>query len=425
MMSSEAARKSAAGGTSFLGVQSRTTRIVMACLALICLLYLTTQSSVSSAKSLTRSARLMRTPIDYTSAHSSCGRTDDDKMIVLVTGAAGFVGMHTSLTLKASGHGVLGLDNFNDYYPVPLKRARQKALLAAGVYVAERDLADEGAFAEALGVCAFTHVLHLAAQAGVRYAVVNPQSYVRSNLMGFVEVMEAVRHLDKSIPVVYASSSSVYGLNTKQPFSEEDRVDSPASLYAATKKSNEVMAHAYWNIYGLSLTGLRFFTVYGPFGRPDMAYFSFTKAVLAGSPIKVFQNPADGGELSRDFTYIDDIVHGCIRSLETSGASGKGVAKPPRIFNLGNTQPTEVSVMVNAIEKATGRKAIRKFVPMPATGDVVSTFADVDHARTELGYSPSTGIEEGISKFVTWYLDYYGPNGYERATPEELAYKGY
>jgi UDP-glucuronate 4-epimerase len=313
--------------------------------------------------------------------------------------------------------GVLGLDNFNEYYPSTLKRDRQAQLELNSVHVVDADLNDEAVLKEVMDMCDFTHVLHLAAQAGVRYAAKNPMAYVHSNIAGFVTLLEVIRHLDVMPRLVYASSSSVYGLNTKVPFSEEDRVDRPASLYAATKKSNEMIAHTYNNIYGLSTTGLRFFTVYGPFGRPDMAYFSFANNIMAGKPIKIFQGPG-GTELGRDFTYVDDIVAGCIASLDHASANGPGA--PFKVYNLGNTHPVNVSDFVGILETHLGKEAKREYVPMPPTGDVLLTHADVSKAMTELGYRPSTPLSVGLGKFVDWYKVYYKGGALHR---DQLEYK--
>jgi len=251
----------------------------------------------------------------------------------------------------------------------------------------------------------FTHVLALAAQAGVRYATKDPQSYVKSNIEGFVNLAEVARAQDPMPRIVYASSSSVYGLNTKVPFAEDDVVDQPASLYAATKKSNEMMAHTYRHVYGLSFIGLRFFTVYGPWGRPDMAAFSFTKKITKGEPLKIFQGPNES-ELERDFTYIDDITKGCVAAVDKVTPSTKQTAMN-QVYNLGNKDPVTVSYLVDCIEKALGKKAIRNYMPMPPTGDVLRTSADVTLAGKELGYTPTTPLQEGIDKFVAWYRDFY------------------
>ncbi|KAE9614199.1 hypothetical protein Lal_00016800 [Lupinus albus] len=341
----------------------------------------------------------------------SSRRATASNRAVLVTGAAGFVGMHVSLALKRRGDGVLGLDNFNRYYDLNLKLARQKLLERAGVFVVDGDINDAALLRKLFDVVPFTHVMHLAAQAGVRYAMQNPASYVHSNIAGFVNLLEACRSANPQPAIVWASSSSVYGLNSKVPFSEKDRTDQPASLYAATKKAGEEIAHTYNHIHGLSITGLRFFTVYGPWGRPDMAYFFFAKDILKGKQISIFQDP-DRGTVARDFTYIDDIVKGCLRALDTakkstgSGGKKKGPAQL-RIFNLGNTSPVPVSELVMILEKLLKVKAKRKMVPMPRNGDVRFTHANISLAYTELGYRPTTDLETGLKKFVRWYLDFY------------------
>ncbi|GMI83985.1 UDP-D-glucuronate 4-epimerase 1 [Hibiscus trionum] len=335
-------------------------------------------------------------------------------MSVLVTGAAGFVGSHVSLALKKRGDGVVGLDNFNNYYDPSLKKARESLLNSQGILVVEGDLNDAGLLAKLFDVVAFTHVLHLAAQAGVRYAMENPNSYVHSNIAGLVTLLEICKSADPQPAIVWASSSSVYGLNENVPFSESDRTDRPASLYAATKKAGEEITHTYNHIYGLSITGLRFFTVYGPWGRPDMAYFSFTRNILQGKPITIYRgkNKAD---LARDFTYIDDIVKGCLGSLDTSGEStGSGGKKrgpaPYRNFNLGNTSPVKVPTLVNILEKLLRMKAKRKIVEMPGNGDVPFTHANISLAQREFRYKPTTDLQTGLKKFVRWYLSYYGYN---------------
>merc|ERR1719221_689188 len=325
--------------------------------------------------------------------------------VVLVTGTAGFVGFHTALALKQRGDGVLGIDNFNSYYPVGLKRDRAETLEKAGVLTLDMDLNDGDRLRKLMAEYKFTHVLALAAQAGVRYATKHPQPYVSSNIAGFVELLEGARNADPMPRIGYASSSSVYGLNTKVPFSEEDRVDNPASLYAATKKANEMIAHSYKHIYGLSVIGLRFFTVYGPWGRPDMAAFHFTKKIEKGEAIKIFQGPG-GSELERDFTYIDDIVTGCVGAVDRVTASTKEKAEC-HVVNLGNKDPVTVSYLVDCIEEALGKKAVRNYMPMPPTGDVLKTNADVSLAAKELGYAPTTPLKEGIQKFIDWYTTYY------------------
>merc|ERR1712137_187128 len=323
----------------------------------------------------------------------------------LVTGTAGFVGFHTALALKKRGDGVLGIDNFNSYYPVGLKRDRAATLEKAGVLTLEMDLNDGDRLTKLMDECKFTHILALAAQAGVRYATKHPQSYVSSNIAGFVKLLEVARNADPMPRIVYASSSSVYGLNTKVPFSEEDRVDNPASLYAATKKANEMIAHCYKHIYGLSVIGLRFFTVYGPWGRPDMAAFSFAKKIESEGQVNIFQGPG-GSELERDFTYIDDIVAGTLAALYAVTPSTKEAAVC-KTYNLGNKDPVTVSYLVDCLEKSLGKDAIRDYVPMPPTGDVLKTSADVSKAEADLGYSPTTPLAVGIDNFIAWYKDYF------------------
>ena len=310
----------------------------------------------------------------------------------MVTGAAGFIGHHLALRLHERGDQVIGYDNFNDYYDPNLKRARAKRLQEKGIPVIQGDICDSNALDQLFSKHTFTHIVHLAAQAGVRYSLENPQAYVTANLQGFVSMLELCRQ-QPHIPFIYASSSSVYGLNSKMPFSEKDPTDSPVSLYAATKKSNEVLAHSYHHLYGIPVTGLRFFTVYGPWGRPDMAYFAFTKAVLEGTPIKLFND----GQLRRDFTYIDDIIDGIVAAVDLSA--------PHEIFNLGNNQPEELGHFVDLIETAAGKKAIRQQAPMQA-GDVLSTYADISHSASKLGYKPKTPLSKGIPKFVEWYKEY-------------------
>lgn len=343
--------------------------------------------------------------------HSSTPRRKNG-FSVLVTGAAGFVGTHCSLALKRRGDGVLGLDNFNSYYDPSLKRSRQELLEKHGVFVVEADLNDGPILSKLFDIVPFTHVLHLAAQAGVRYALQNPLSYIRSNIAGFVSLLETAKSADPQPAIVWASSSSVYGLNTQNPFSESHRTDQPASLYAATKKAGEEIAHTYNHIYGLSLTGLRFFTVYGPWGRPDMAYFSFTKDVLQGKQISIFQTQ-DGKEVSRDFTFIDDVVKGCLGALDTaekstgSGGKKRGPAQL-RIYNLGNTSPLSVGKLVAILESLLGVKAKKHVIKMPSNGDVPFTHANVSLAAHDFGYRPTTDLATGLRKFVKWYVQYYG-----------------
>lgn len=316
-----------------------------------------------------------------------------------------------SVALKKRGDGVLGLDNFNNYYETSLKKDRKGLLERAGVFVVDGDINDKSLLDKIFDVVAFTHVIHLAAQAGVRYAMQNPNSYVQSNVAGFVNLLETCKSSDPQPAIVWASSSSVYGVNRKVPFSEKDRTDQPASLYAATKKAGEAIAHAYNHIYGLSITGLRFFTVYGPWGRPDMAYFFFTRDIIRGKRITVYEAP-DGASVGRDFTYIDDIVKGCLAALdsakESTGSGGKkrGAAQF-RIFNLGNTTPVPVSRLVSLLEKILKVKAETKVLPLPRNGDVEFTHANISLAQRELGYLPTTDLETGLKQFVRWYLSYY------------------
>jgi len=331
---------------------------------------------------------------------------------VLVTGAAGFIGFHLSRRLLENGCRVTGLDNLNDYYDVSLKQARLDRLTAcAGFQHARIDLADRDAVAALFREEAFDVVVNLAAQAGVRYSLTNPHAYVDANLSGFVSVLEGCRHSGVG-HLVFASSSSVYGANEKLPFSTEDNVDHPVSLYAASKKANELMAHSYSHLFGLPTTGLRFFTVYGPWGRPDMAYFLFARAIIEGKSIDLFNN----GRHTRDFTYIDDIVDGVVRVLDKPatpepGWSGKtpdpSRSKAPwRIYNIGSKQSVELAYFVETLEQALGKKAIKNLVPLQP-GDVPDTFADIEPLAAEFGYAPKTTIEEGINRFVTWYRDYH------------------
>ncbi|KAF3510211.1 hypothetical protein F2Q69_00004197 [Brassica cretica] len=331
---------------------------------------------------------------------------------VLVTGAAGFVGSHCSIALRKRGDGVLGFDNFNDYYDTSLKRARQNLLEKQQVFIVEGDLNDGPLLRKLFDIVPFTHVLHLAAQAGVRYAMKNPQSYISSNIAGLVNLLEVAKAANPQPAIVWASSSSVYGLNTENPFSEDHRTDQPASLYAATKKAGEEIAHTYNHIYGLSLTGLRFFTVYGPWGRPDMAYFFFTKAILHGKSIDIYRTQ-DNQEVARDFTYIDDIVKGCVGALDTaekstgSGGKKRGPAQL-RVYNLGNTSPVPVGRLVSILEGLLGTKAKKHLIKMPRNGDVPYTHANVSLAYRDFGYKPTTDLATGLRKFVKWYVGYYG-----------------
>ncbi|KAB2927278.1 MAG: NAD-dependent epimerase [Dechloromonas sp.] len=333
-------------------------------------------------------------------------------MKILVTGAAGFIGMTTSLRLLARGDTVVGLDNLNDYYEVSLKENRLARLTGhPGFRFVKLDVADRAGMETLFAAEKFDKVIHLAAQAGVRYSLQNPHAYIDSNLVGFTNILEGCRH-NKVAHLVYASSSSVYGGNTKMPFSEHDSVDHPVSLYAATKKANELMAHTYSHLYGLPTTGLRFFTVYGPWGRPDMALFLFTKAILEGRPIDVFNH----GNMRRDFTYIDDIVEGVIRVLDRTaeanpiyGALSADPATsnvPYRVFNIGNNNPVQLLDFIGAIEKALGRSAEKRLLPLQ-DGDVPATYADTSLLNDWVGFVPGTPVEEGVSRFVAWYREYY------------------
>ena len=333
-------------------------------------------------------------------------------MKVLITGAAGFIGMHVAQRLLARGDEVVGIDNLNDYYDVGLKEARLAQLAGLpGFRFVRLDIADTAGVATLFEKEGFDGVINLAAQAGVRYSLQNPHAYAQSNLVGFVNLLEGCRH-GKVKHFVYASSSSVYGGNTKMPFSEHDRVDHPVSLYAATKKSNELMAHAYSHLFGLPTTGLRFFTVYGPWGRPDMSYFLFADAILAGRPIDVFNH----GRMQRDFTYIDDIAEGVVRVLDRPAQADPAFEKerpdpatswaPYRIFNIGNHQPVELMAFIGALEAALGRQAEKRFLPMQ-DGDVPATYADTAELRAATGFDPATPVEEGVRRFVEWYRGYY------------------
>ncbi|XP_065012119.1 UDP-glucuronate 4-epimerase 1-like [Musa acuminata AAA Group] len=332
---------------------------------------------------------------------------------VLVTGAACFAGTHVSLALRKRGEGVVGLDNFNSYYDPSLKKARKALLASHGVLVVEGDINDARLLARLFDVVPFTHVMHLAAQAGVRYAIENPSSYVGSNIAGLVALLEACKSVDPQPAVVWASLSSVYGLNKEVPFSESDRTDRPASLYAATKKAGEEITHTDSHIYGLSITGLRFFTVYGPWGRLDMAYFSLP-ATSSRKPITVYRGK-NHIDLARDFTYIVDVVKGWVASLDTaqkstgSGGQKRGPAQY-RIYNLGNTSPLTVPTLVRILERHLKVKAMRNVVEMPSNGDVPFTHANISTTRAELGYSPATNLETVLKRFVKWYLSYYGYN---------------
>ena len=323
-------------------------------------------------------------------------------MGILVTGAAGFIGFHVAQALLARGDQVVGLDNLNDYYDVALKQARLDVLSKNPNFTfVKADLAAMGGLAQVLDpLGSFDRVIHLAAQAGVRYSLENPFAYLNSNLYGHLAVLEYCRATADFTHLVYASSSSVYGGNTDLPFSVEDRVDQPVSLYAATKRGCELISHSYGHLYDIPQTGLRFFTVYGPWGRPDMALFIFTKAILAGEPIQVFNN----GEMARDFTFIDDVVKGTLSALDTPPPIGRG--PPVRIYNIGNHKSEPLMHMIEILEQAIGRKAEIKFAPMQP-GDVPETYADIAAAQQDLGFSPSTPITEGIPKFVDWFRQYH------------------
>ena len=331
---------------------------------------------------------------------------------ILVTGTAGFIGFHVARRLLDRGDSVIGLDNLNDYYDVRLKEARLAQLTAhKGFRFVRLDLANRQGMRDLFTDEPIQRVVHLAAQAGVRYSLVNPHAYTESNLEGFMNILEGCRH-SRVAHLVYASSSSVYGGNTHMPFSIHDNVDHPVSLYAATKKANELMAHCYAHLYRIPCTGLRFFTVYGPWGRPDMALFIFTKAILEGTPIEVFNH----GNMRRDFTYVDDIVEGIIRTLDhpaTVNPAWSGdkpdpgtSSAPARVYNIGNHQPVELLHFIEVLEKALGKKAEKKLMPLQP-GDVPATYADIDDLTRDVGFAPATPIEEGISRFVKWYREFY------------------
>ena len=334
-------------------------------------------------------------------------------MTILVTGAAGFIGFHTARSLLARGEEVVGVDNLNAYYDPQLKSARLALLQKMAGFRFERiDIADRGAMQEVFERDRFQAVVHLAAQAGVRHSISNPHVYVQSNVTGFLHVLEGCRQ--QRVPhLVYASTSSVYGANTRLPFSEAQNVDHPLTLYAATKKANELMAHSYSSLYGLPTTGLRFFTVYGPWGRPDMALFLFTRRILAGEPIDVFNE----GRHQRDFTYIDDIVAGVVAAVDriatpdptfdSSAPDPSSSYAPYRIYNIGNERPVTLLRYIEVLERCLGREARKNLVPMQP-GDLPDTWADVEALARDVGYRPRTGLEEGVRRFVEWYLDYYG-----------------
>ena len=331
---------------------------------------------------------------------------------ILVTGAAGFIGFHLCKRLLADGHLVVGIDNLNNYYDVTLKESRLAQLKGTtGFKFHKIDLADRDGINRLFAEEKFTLVANLAAQAGVRYSLTNPHSYIDSNLVGFTNILEACRH-NQVRHLTYASSSSVYGANTRMPFSIHHNVDHPVSLYAATKKANELMAHTYAHLYGLPCTGLRFFTVYGPWGRPDMALFLFTKAILNDEPIDVY----NFGKMQRDFTYIDDIIEGVVRTLFHTAAPNPnwdgadpdpGTSKAPyRLYNIGNNNPVELMDLITTLENTLGKTAKKNLMPIQP-GDVPATYADVDDLTADVGFKPDTSIKEGIERFVAWYRSYY------------------
>ena len=326
-------------------------------------------------------------------------------MKVLVTGAAGFIGMHLALRLARDGADVAGVDNFDPYYDVALKRARADQLARAGVRCVELDLADHAATAALFRDGRYTHVAHLAAQPGVRYSLKNPAAYIRNNIDAFASVIEACRHAGVE-HLVYASSSSVYGANHTLPYSEDQNVDHPVSLYAATKKADELIAHSYSHLYRLPTTGLRFFTVYGPWGRPDMAAALFTRAIIDGAPIKVF----NFGRMRRDFTYIDDVVEGVVRVLPLAPKAADAGAAPYAIYNIGNHTAIDLESFIGELERLLGKRAIREYLP-PQPGDVPATFAAIDRLAAATGFAPTTPLAEGLQRFVAWYLDYYPSDG--------------
>lgn len=324
-------------------------------------------------------------------------------MKILVTGAAGFIGMYVSKQLVELGHEVVGIDNLNDYYDVQLKSDRLGQIInLSGFRFQKLDIADSNEMQQLFFREKFDRVVNLAAQPGVRYSIQNPYAYINSNIVGFLNILEGCRH-NKVEHLVYASSSSVYGSNTKMPFSISDNVDHPISLYAATKKSNELMAHTYSHLYGLPTTGLRFFTVYGPWGRPDMSPTIFATAIAKGEAIKVFNE----GKMQRDFTFIDDIVEGVIRVLfKTATPSTADSIAPYRLYNIGNHRPVELMYFIDLIEKNIGKKAVRNLLPMQP-GDVVATFADIDDLHRDVDFAPETPLEVGIEKFTNWFKEYY------------------
>jgi UDP-glucuronate 4-epimerase len=322
---------------------------------------------------------------------------------ILVTGAAGFIGFHVARRLLAEGRKVIGLDNLNSYYDPALKRARLDILRGEENFAFEAiDLADRASMAGLFAGKCFERVIHLAAQAGVRHSIDHPHAYADANLEGFLNLLEGCRHHGCG-HLIFASSSSVYGANAKLPFSVDDRTDHPVSLYAATKKANELMAYSYSHLYRIPTTGLRFFTVYGPWGRPDMAIFLFTKAIVEGTPIRLFNH----GKMQRDFTYIDDVTRGILRLIDHVPGSERGEGAPPaRIYNIGNNRSEDLMDVVTLLEKELGREAVKLMLPMQP-GDVLATFADIDDLTREVGFRPETSIEVGVRAFVTWYRDHY------------------
>ncbi|WP_048781934.1 NAD-dependent epimerase [Pantoea vagans] len=333
-------------------------------------------------------------------------------MNILVTGAAGFIGFHVTQRLLAAGHQIVGIDNLNDYYDVGLKQSRLDLIAQHPSFrFIKMELADRAAMASLFEQHAFQRVIHLGAQAGVRYSIDNPHAYADANLIGHLNILEGCRH-HKIEHLLYASSSSVYGLNRKMPFSTDDSVDHPVSLYAATKKANELMSHTYSHLYNLPTTGLRFFTVYGPWGRPDMALFKFTRAMIAGDAIDVYNR----GEMKRDFTYIDDIAEAIVRlqnvipqrdeSWTVETGSPATSSAPYRVYNIGNSQPTSLIKYIEAIEKALGVTAKKNLLPMQP-GDVLETSADTEALYQAIGFKPQTGVEEGVARFVSWYREFY------------------
>lgn len=312
---------------------------------------------------------------------------------ILITGSAGFIGFHVAQALKKRGDFCIGLDSFNSYYDPELKRARASILKNQGIEILSADICDKETVKSLLNKNGITHVVHLAAQAGVRHSLSHPDDYVAANLQGFVSILESIRHFP-SIKLVYASSSSVYGLNKKIPFSVDDQTDQPTNLYGATKKANELMAHAYHQLYGISVTALRYFTVYGPWGRPDMAYYRFTQQILNGEPIQVFNH----GEMKRDFTYIDDIVKGTVAAVDLGAKC--------EIFNLGNNRPINLLYLIQLIEKSLGKSAIKQMLPLQP-GEVIETFADIEKSQKLLGFKPSVSLEEGVVLFLDWFKQYH------------------